>query len=96
LWTSLDEKVKHHRRYRRNDLERLTRSAGLLVQKSGYVDSLGFLATLIFKIVGSKKADLSARAISLYDRYIVPLSRGSDRLLGGLVGKNVYVVASKG
>ena len=58
LWTGLDEKIKHHRRYRRKDLERLTRSAGLSVQKSRYVDSLGFLAALSFKIVSSKKADL--------------------------------------
>jgi SAM-dependent methyltransferase len=95
LWTSLDEKIKHHRRYRRKDLERLTRSAGLSVQKSRYVDSLGFPAALTFKIVGSKKANLSARAISLYDRYIVPPSRALDLLFGGLFGKNVYVVASK-
>lgn len=95
LWTSLDEKIKHHRRYRRKDLERLTRSAGLSVQKSRYVDSLGFPAALAFKIVGSKKADLSARAISLYDRYIVPPSKALDLLFGGLFGKNVYVVASK-
>lgn len=95
LWTSLDEKIKHYRRYRRKDLERLTRSAGLSVQKSRYVDSLGFPATLTFKIVGSKKADLSARAISLYDRYIVPPSRALDLLFGRLFGKNVYVVASK-
>ena len=95
LWTSLDEKIKHHRRYRRKDLEELTRSAGLSVQKSGYVDSLGFLAALAFKIVGSKKADLSTRAISLYDRYIVPPSKALDLLFGGLFGKNVYVVASK-
>jgi SAM-dependent methyltransferase len=95
LWTGLDEKIKHHRRYRRKDLERLTRSAGLSVQESRYVDSLGFLATLTFKIVGSKKANPSARAISLYDRYIVPPSRTLDLLFGGLFGKNVYVVASK-
>jgi len=95
LWTGLDEKIKHHRRYRRKDLERLTRSAGLSVQESRYVDSLGFLAALTFKIVGSKKAELSARAISLYDRYIVPPSRALDLLFGGLFGKNVYIVASR-
>lgn len=95
LWTGLDVKVKHHRRYRRKNLERLTRSAGLSVEKSCYVDSLGFFATLVFKILGSKKEDLSARSIRLYDRYIVPPSKALDRLFGGLFGKNVYVVASK-
>jgi hypothetical protein len=89
LWTGLDEKIKHHRRSRRKDLERLTRSAGLSVQKSRYVDSVGFLA------VSSKKADVSARAIALYDRYIVPPTRALDLLFGGFFGKNVYVVASR-
>lgn len=95
LWTSLDEKVKHYRRYRRKDLERLTRSAGFSVQKSCYVDSLGFFAALAFKLIRSKKGDPSARSIRLYDRYIVPPSKALDRLFGGLFGKNVYVVASK-
>jgi len=95
LWTGLDEKIKHHRRYRRKDLERLTRSAGLSVQESRYVDSVGFLAALTFKIVGGRKAHPSARAIRLYDRYIVPPSRALDLLFGGLFGKNVYVVASR-
>jgi hypothetical protein len=76
-------------------LERLTRSVGLSVQKSRYVDSRGFLAALSFKIVSSKKADLSARAIALYDRYIVPATKALDLLFGGFFGKNVYVVASK-
>jgi SAM-dependent methyltransferase len=95
LWTGLDEKIKHYRRYRREDLERLTRSTGLSVQKSRYVDSLGFLAALSFKIVSRKKADLSARAIALYDRYVVPPTKALDLLFGGFFGKNVYVVASK-
>jgi hypothetical protein len=76
-------------------LKRLTRSAGLSVQKGRYVDSLGFLAALTFKIVGSKKADLGARGIALYDGYIVPPSRVFDSLLVGSFGKNVHVVASK-
>jgi SAM-dependent methyltransferase len=95
LWTSLDDKIKHHRRYRRAGLEQLARSAGLSVRKSRYVDSLGFLAALSFRIFGDKKADLRARVISLYDRYVVPPSRALDSLLGGFFGKNVYVVASK-
>jgi hypothetical protein len=80
--------------YRRKDLKRLKlrRAFG---SGSRYVDSLGFLAALTFKIVGSKNADLSARAIALYDRCIVPPSRVFDSLLVGFFGKNVHVVASK-
>jgi len=95
LWTSLDDKLKHYRRYRRPELERLARAAGFSVQESRYVDSLGFFAALGFKIFGDKKGDLNARAIAFYDRYVVPLSRTLDSLLGGLFGKNVYIVATK-
>ena len=95
LWTSLDEKLKHCRRYRRGGLEGLTQSAGLSVRKSSYVDSVGFFAALAFKILGNKRGHLSARAISVYDRYVVPSSKALDPLLGRLFGKNVYIVASK-
>ena len=95
LWTSLDDKLKPARRYRRAGLERLTRSVGLSVRKSRYVDSLGFVAAPGFKILGNKHGHLSARAITFYDRYVVPPSRVLDPLLGRLLGKNVYVVALK-
>ena len=94
LWTSLDERLKHYRRYRRASLERLARSARLCVCKTRYVDSLGFFAALGFKIFGSKSGHLSARAVTLYDRCVVPPSRLLDLLVGRLFGKNVYLIAT--
>jgi hypothetical protein len=94
LWTSLDEKLRHYRRYRRKSLQRLMRGARLSVLDSGYVDSLGFFAALVFKILGTS-ADLSPQAVAFYDRYIVPASRALTPLLRRTFGKNVYVVASK-
>ena len=95
LWTTLDERLKHYRRYRRAGMERLARSAGLGVCKTRYVDSLGFFAALGFKVFGNKNGNLSARAVSLYDRCVVPLSRLLDFLFGRLLGKNIYLIASK-
>jgi hypothetical protein len=94
LWTSLDERVKHYRRYRRRELERLAGSAGLTVLKTRYVDSLGFFVALGFKVFGNKNSHLSARAVSLYDRCVVPLSRLLDLLVNRLFDKNVYVIAT--
>ena len=42
-----------------------------------------------------ESGQLSARAVSLYDRCVVPLSRLLDSLAGRLFGKNVYLIASK-
>jgi SAM-dependent methyltransferase len=94
LWTTLDQRLKHYRRYRRAGLEQLARSAGLSVCKTRYVDSLGFFAALGFKIFGSKSGHLSARSVRLYDRCVVPLSRLLDPLVGRLFGKNVYLIAT--
>jgi|SRR5262245_27369699 len=95
LWTSLDGRLKHYRRYRRARLERIACSVGLAVLKTRYADSLGFFAALGFKLFGNKNGELSAQAVSFYDRYIVPLSRRLDSVLGRWIGKNVYIVANK-
>src|SRR4030095_615576 len=95
LWTSLDERVRHYRSYRRAALERLARSAGLTVCKTRYADSMGFFAALGFKVFGNKSGDLSVRAAILYDRCVVPLSRLLDLVVGRLFGKNVYLIAAK-
>lgn len=95
FWTSLDEELKHCRRCRRAGLERLARLAGLTVCKTRYVDSLGFPAALGFKVFGDKNGHLSARAVILYYRCVVPLSRLLDLLMGRLFGKNVYLIATK-
>ena len=87
LWTSLDERVKHYRRYRCRELERLAGSAGLTVLKTRYADSPGFFVALGFKIFGNKNGHLSARAVSLYDRCVVPLNRLLDLLVSRLFGK---------
>ena len=95
LWTSLDERVEHYRRYRRRELERLARCAGLIVWKSRYADALGFFAALGFGVFGNKDGYLSAQAVDFYDRYVVPLSRSLDVLFGLFLGKNVYLIAGK-
>ena len=76
-------------------MERLARSAGLGVCKTRYVDSLGFFAALGFKVFGNKNGHLSSRAVSLYDRCVVPLSRLLDYPFGRLLGKNTYLIAIK-
>ena len=93
LWTSLDERLKHCRRYRRRDLEELAHRAGLVVRKTRYADALGFFAALGFGLVGNKSGHLSAEAVNFYDRYIVPLSRSLDILFRRFLGKNVYLIA---
>jgi SAM-dependent methyltransferase len=95
LFTSLDRKVGHCRRYTRARLTRLLESVGFKVERACYADSLGFLATLLFKLFDNGKGDLNPRAVKLYDRLVFPLSRLLDTLVSAWFGKNVWVVARR-
>jgi SAM-dependent methyltransferase len=95
LFTAMDRKVGHLRRYRRAPLTTLVRDAGLKVDEARYVDSLGFFATLAYRALGRADGSIDRRALRAYDRLVFPLSRVCDRLLSPCVGKNLVVVASK-
>jgi SAM-dependent methyltransferase len=95
LYSSMDTKVGHLRRYRLGQLVDTVRRAGFQVDRCRYVDSLGFAATLAYKVVGSRQGDISTGSVSFYDRYGFPVSRGLDRVLDRVVGKNLLLVATR-
>src|SRR5262245_29098927 len=95
LYTSMDAKVGHVRRYTRSALVRIVTSAGLKVDSVAYVDCLGFFATLIFKCIGGKGGDINRGMLRLYDRIAFPLSRVLDVLFGRWFGKNLLLIARK-
>lgn len=95
LYTSLDQKVGHVRRYRRAELLDLLRRADLDVEDLAYQDSLGFVATLLFKLIGNDSGTINRKALIFYDRCAFPLSRILDRVCGNWFGKNLLAVASR-
>lgn len=95
LYTSMDAKVGHVRRYTRDTLVARVISAGFSVERVAYVDSLGFFATLLFKLVGNKHGSVSRTALKLYDRFVFPLSRILDTITGRWFGKNLLLLARK-
>lgn len=95
LYSSMDRKVGHFRRYTKGDLVKKLHLAGLAVKTAHYVDSIGFFAALAFRLTGNQSGDLNRRALVIYDRLIFPASRLCDRLFAYLFGKNVVVVAKK-
>ena len=95
LFSSMDTKVGHLRRYRLGQLVDTVRQAGFHVDRCRYVDSLGFAATLAYKAVGSRQGDISGGSVSFYDSYGFPVSRGLDRALDRVVGKNLLLVATR-
>ena len=95
LWTSLDEKVFHYRRYTKTTLRRLVEQEGFAVEQVRYADSLGFMAALVFRLLNRNASTLTAAAISFYDRWLFAPSRVLDKLFGRWFGKNVYVLCRK-
>ena len=95
LWTSLDDRVQHFRRYTAASLRTLVTTAGLEPTECRYADSLGFLAAWVFKIFGNREGKLSPHGIRFYDRLVMPLSIALDTVSRGFVGKNVYLLSTK-
>lgn len=95
LYSAMDEQVGHIRRYRRSELESLCRANGLRIERSAYVDSIGFAASLLLRMAGSRSSTLNPRLVRFYDRIVFPLSRMLDQLTEPLFGKNVAVIASR-
>lgn len=95
LYTSMDAKVGHVRRYTRRTLTANVRAAGFRVEHAGYADFLGFFATLAFKALGNKDGNISMSALKLYDGVIFPVSRAIDLLTQRVLGKNLLLIARK-
>jgi hypothetical protein len=90
LYTSFDRAIGHLRRYTKRTLAALT-PPGLHRVELAYLDSVGLLASLGNRFL--LRADLpTARQIWAWDRWLVPLSRITDPLLGHTVGKSVLGV----
>jgi hypothetical protein len=96
LFSAMDHAVGHHRRYQRAGLVSLVRQAGLSVESAGYVDSLGFLVTLVYKAVSRRAGRISVRAVRTYDRTVFPVSRRLDPLFSRWAGKNLLLIARRG
>lgn len=95
LYSSMDKKVGHFRRYTKKDLiEKLEQH--FKIEKCCYADSAGFVTTLLYKIFGDKNGDINPKALVIFDRFLFPLGRIFDILtFGKLFGKNVLCIARK-
>jgi SAM-dependent methyltransferase len=93
LYSSMDARVGHVRRYTRKTLTSALHAAGFVIERLGYVDSLGFFAALLFRAAGNRGGELNPRALRLYDRAIFPVSRFLDRVTRRWFGKNLLLIA---
>ncbi len=96
LYSELDEKVGHYRRYEKQELLIKLNSAGFKVDKFYYSDSIGFFAWLYVKLRGYNSEKADGKSMKIYDKYIFPLSKMLDEFgCKFIFGKNILVYAHK-
>ncbi len=93
LFTSMDAKVRHVRRYTRGTLRSSLLAAGFELETLRYVDSLGFAATLLFKALDNGRGEVNRSMLRIYDRLAFPVSVALDTVTHRWFGKNLLAVA---
>ena len=82
--------------YEKIDIIRIMEQVGFEIEKAVYVDSLGYLSTLIYKIIGSREGNLNPTLLKIYDRLFFPISRALDKIgLNRFIGKNLLILANR-
>ena len=97
LFSEMDAKVGHYRRYTKKELLGKVSQAGFSTKDCYYNDCLGVLAWGSLKIFGYKgKSGIGSRkSLVIYDRVIYPISMILDFLfMKRLIGKNLLLIAS--
>lgn len=96
IYSHIDKKLEHFRRYSRQDLVNKVKESGLRVEACAYVDCLGLFAWLFLKVLKIQISESSSRSLFIYDRFFWPLSKFLDRVgLKFLFGKNLLLLAAK-
>jgi SAM-dependent methyltransferase len=90
LFSPFDTAVGHHRRYSRRTLRDLAASDVECV-KLVYLDAVGLIASSANRFL-LRSGMPTAAQIAVWDRKMVPLSRGLDPLLAYSVGKSILGV----
>ena len=93
LYTQMDKKVGHFRRYEKKDLQVKLAEAGFSVCEIGYADSLGFIATYLLKRLNNGSSILTKEKVRFYDQWLFPISRVLDYICYRYFGKNIWVYA---
>ena len=96
LYSSLDHLAGHVRRYVRADVPPLA-PPGTVVVRNEYFNAIGGVGWFLNKLV--RHSDLNATAVNsqivIFDRYVVPLARQTDRLSRRFFGQSLIFVIQK-
>lgn len=90
LYSSFDKTIGHYRRYNKESLKALAPQR-FECRKLIYLDSMGMLLSLGNRLILRKDLP-SAKQLAFWDRYIVPISKRTDRLIHYRLGKSILAI----
>ncbi len=94
LYSAMDQLVGHVRRYNRKTLKKLAEK-NFTIEQLRYIDSVGFCAVLISKLLKRQSGQLTPSIVKTFDHFIFPISLKLDFFFKHLFGKNLLLIASK-
>jgi 2-polyprenyl-3-methyl-5-hydroxy-6-metoxy-1,4-benzoquinol methylase len=93
LYSPFDMAVGHYRRYNRKEILALTPSS-MAAKKIVYLDSAGFFASLMNKLLLKQKYP-TKKQISLWDNWMIPVSKITDHIFFHSFGKSILGIWEK-
>ena len=94
LFSEFDSAVGHHRRYNKKMLRSIVPSS-TQIERLAYLDSAGLAASLANRILLHQSLP-SISQVSVWDRYLVPVSTFLDRITLNKIGKSIVLILKKG
>jgi len=93
LYSEIDRKVGHIRRYTKKEIINKFDQAGLTPVKLHYVNICGFFGYLLnYRLL---KRQMSQGNVSLFDNIIVPISKFAENFVKFPFGQSIFVVAKR-
>lgn len=93
LFSPFDKAIGHYRRYNRKTVSAI-QPASLAQVKIAYLDSVGFFASLLNKLL-LQQSYPAKKQVQLWDQWMIPVSRFMDRIFFYSFGKSILVVWKK-
>lgn len=95
LYGPIDRNLGHHRRYRREDVEKLARAAGLRIEDLRYFNFAGFFGWWLNARLFRRETQ-SAAQIRFFDGFVAPLMRRIEAVVRPPFGQSIFCVLRRG
>lgn len=89
LFSEFDRSVGHFRRYTVKDFSKII-PVGYKIVSAKYLDTLGFCLSVMLKVFPASIFP-TERNIHFWDKYLVPITKRLDKLLGYKIGKSLLL-----